>query len=40
MLASMGLFTVFGYPSQPDTNLSTWAKKKAKEELREEGLEF
>lgn len=40
MLASIAAFTVIGYPSKPDTNMSTWAKKKAKQELREEGLEF
>jgi len=40
MLASMAAFTLIGYPSKPDTNLSTWAKKRAKQELRDEGLEF
>jgi hypothetical protein len=40
MLAGMAAFTVIGYPAKPDTDVSTWAKKKAKQELKDEGLEF
>ena len=39
MLGSLAAFVLIGYPSKPDTNITTWARKKAKMELREEGLE-
>lgn len=39
MLGSLAVFTFVGYPSKPDTDLSTWARAKAKEELKEEGIE-
>ena len=38
MIGSIGVFTLVLYPSKPDTSSKTWARKKAKEELRNEGI--
>lgn len=40
MLGSVVVFSVLLYPAKPDTSIVTWAQKKAKKELREEGIDI
>ena len=38
MLGASILILGLGLPSRPDTSIVSWANKKAREELKEEGL--